>query len=241
MLAQVTIEARNSVETQVRELIAKLEQLHNEFSAEVDKHLVSGYTIPDVSRKISDKGISATQAMMVINEATYYGQQLSNLYYSYYAPRIYEIKGDISTLVFALTASYYNDPEVQVIKTSAEKERQLTLFASEVLISERSAKKLAESFSYLGKYTENIVFSLDRMQRMVDSLERLQNKDLWVDATANEQAFSIVKDNIPDFDDAVKAPIEKAKVVADEARKQLPRAKIETPKVAPIFDEDDEF
>lgn len=185
---------------QAKELLAKYHKLYNEFADEVDKHLRSGFTIPDISKRVSDKKITNAGAMRVINEATYFGQQLSNLYYSYYAPRLNELKSDISALVFVVQNAFSNDPEVQAIKTSAEKERQFASFAFEVLQCEREVKKLNESFYFLGKYTENVIFSLDRLQRMVDSLDRLQGKEMWVDATAQEQAFSIINSESDRFD-----------------------------------------
>lgn len=190
----------------IKGLRDRYHKLYSDFSAEVEKHLQSGYTIPDVSKKIGDKKITSTQAMMAVNEAVYHGQQLANLYNSFYAPKLNEIKHDTSSAIFALTHAFNSDPEVQNIKTSAEKERQLAGFAFQPLQYEREVKKWHESFYFLGKYTENITYSLDRMQRMIDSLERLQSKELWIDSTAQEQAFSVINDQVPDFDD--EAPLD---------------------------------
>lgn len=209
MAIQVTSSTAEFLKSSIaltKELRDKYYKLYTEFQTEVEKHLQSGYTIPDVSKKIGDKKITSTQAMMAVNEAVYHGQQLANLYNSYYAPKLNEIKHDTTSAIFALTNAFNNDPEVQAIKTSAEKERQLQGFAFQPLQYEREVKKWHESFYFLGKYTENITYSLDRMQRMIDSLERLQSKELWIDSTANEQAFSIVNDQVPDFDD--EAPLD---------------------------------
>ena len=206
-----TKEFLNSTKAITQGLADSYQKLYDEFSAEVDKHTKSGQSIPDVSQKIGDKKITSTEAMRVVNEAVFYGQQLTNLYNSYYAPKLNELKHDMTSAIFALTNAFNTDPEVQAIKTSAEKERQFTIFAYDALQNERTVKKLHESFYFLGKYAENIIFSLDRMQRMIDSLERLQAKELWVDSTAQEQAFKIIED-ADDFDDAIKKPIGKTPV-----------------------------
>lgn len=215
-----TKETLSQVTQQSETLIEKLRGIYKEFVVEVDKHLKSGFTIPDISKRISDKKTTSTGAMKAINEATYYGQQLSNLYYSYYAPRVNELKSDINTLVFTLQNAFSNDPEVQAIKTSAEKERQFASFAFTPLQHEREAKKLSDSFYYLGKYTENVIFSLDRMQRMVDALDRLQGKEMWVDATAQEQAFSIINEASSDFDIDPEADVEQVNTILAKQDKE---------------------
>lgn len=194
-MTQATTTYLNETKELTAELVSKYKQLYGEFSNEISKHTQSGRTIPDVSKAISDKSISSIGAMRVINDAIYDGMTLTNAYQTIYAPKLNELKYDVSSAVFALTNAFNKDPEVQAIKTSAEKERQLQMFAFEVLQHEREIKKLHESFTYLGKYVESITYSLDRMQRMVDSLDRLQGKEMWVDATAQEQALAIIDDN----------------------------------------------
>lgn len=224
LVEPATQEFLNSSTEITKGLRDKYEQLYTEFQAEVDKHLQSGYTIPDVSKKIGDKKITSTQAMMAVNEATFYGQQLANLYNSYYAPKLNEIKHDIQIAVFALTNAFNNDTQVQQIKTSAEKERQLSQFAFKPLQYEREVKKWHESFYFLGKYTENITYSLDRMQRMIDSLERLQSKELWIDSTATEQAFDIINE-----------------AELENMQKPIASAKPAPKQEIPDFDPDDDF
>lgn len=217
------------------DLKGKYQEWYNGFNEALNDYLIGEFTIPDVSKAISDKTITSIGAMRVINDAIYHGMKITTLYQTQYAPKLNELKYDIQSAVFALTNAFNNDPDIQAIKTSAEKERQLQMFAFEVLQNEKEVKKLHDSFAFLGKYVESIIYSLDRMQRMVDSLDRLQGKEMWVDITAQEQAMNIINDStdLEQFRKPVKA---QNKPQADEVITDFER---ETELID--FDEDDDL
>lgn len=179
----------------IKSIFDSYKKLFDELSADIKKHAESEHSIPNVSAKIGKPGISAVKAMMAVNAAAFEGQKLTNTYNTIYAPRMNELFYDARDIVNSITHAFYNEPSVQEIKTSAEKERQRnsTCFEIDQIWSE--IRKYADSLQFLGNYVNNIVYSLDRMQKMIDSLDRLAARELWVDSKAQDDALNVIAEN----------------------------------------------
>lgn len=217
-------------------------KLYDEFFKEVEAHSKSKHSIPEVSAKVGKSGISALQAMRAVNEAAFTGQQLSNIYQSYYAPKLNEIAWDANTLVKELSHQFYNEAVVQDIKTSAEKERQRNSFCHEADMLTRDIQKRQDNLYHLGKYTENVIYSLDRMQKMIDSLDRLSAREMWVDVNTQQSALNNIQ---PDDDNSVQDTIE---AINEERKSKKESKSVDTAKkdkseskTKPKKQEDDDF
>lgn len=174
--------------------------LFDELSRDIRKHSESEHSIPNVSAKIGKPGISAVKAMMAVNAAAFEGQKLTNTYNSIYAPRMNELFYDAKEVINTITHHFYLEQSVQEIKTSAEKDRQRNTHCFEADQIWGEIRKYADSLQFLGNYVNNIVYSLDRMQKMIDSLDRLAARELWVDSKAQDDALNVIAEN-PNLDD----------------------------------------
>lgn len=167
-------------------------ELFDELSKDIKAHSESEHSIPNVSAKIGKQGISAVKAMMAVNAAAFEGQKLTNTYNVLYAPRMNELFYDGKAVCQALNHAFFNEISVQEIKTSAEKDRQRNSTCFEIDQVWEEIRKLHDSLYYLGSYVNNIVYSLDRMQKMIDSLDRLASRELWVDSKAQDDALNVI-------------------------------------------------
>lgn len=188
---QNLVSAKGTIEA-VRDSYKKL---FDALSEDIKKHAESEHSIPNVSAKIGKPGISAVKAMMAVNAAAFEGQKLTNTYNVIYAPRMNELFYDARDIVNSITHSFYNEPSVQEIKTSAEKERQRNSTCFEIDQVWEQVRKYNGSLTFLGNYVSNIVYSLDRMQKMIDSLDRLASRELWVDSKAQDDALNVISEN----------------------------------------------
>ena len=169
-------------------------ELYKQFSDEIQAHLQSGFNTSEVAQKIGDKDLSTIQALALVNEAVFHSQRLANLWTAFYFPKFSELYIDLKNSVYTLTHAFNTDGAVVDIKTSAEKERQLQIFGYEVFTIQKDLEKYKASVESFGKYVENAVYTLDRYQKMIDSLDKMQAKSLWIDSQANTQGLNIIKD-----------------------------------------------
>lgn len=183
-------ETREQIEKTLSDIVDRYQKIYNDFSAEVELHAKSKHSIPEVSKKLSLDKVRAVDGMRAINEATYEGQKITNLYYTIYAPKLSELYYDAKSCIAVLEHAFMTEPKIQEIKTNAEKERQCNNFMFEANQLFSTITKLSESAHFLGKYVESIIYALGRMQNMIDSLDKLQSKEIWVDSKANEQSIN---------------------------------------------------
>lgn len=196
-----TNKTRDSILESIKTLEVKFREVYDKFSEDVSKHLDSKHSIPSVTREIARDDISSAQAMKTLVEASYEGQKLTNLYLVIYATRMNDIYHDAKLLTQTLYNTFMQDVQIQDIKTSAEKERQYSSFAFSVNTVWDKINKMNENQFSLGDYVKSIMFSLGRMQNMIDSLERLRAKALWVDSESQSKAMNILSDNNEEAED----------------------------------------
>lgn len=187
--SKIQAHKRDSIEA-LKKMVERYGSLYRGIVQDVETHSKSKYSIPNVSAKIGKTGITALQAMQAVNEAAYEGQKLSNLYNSYYVIKLNELYFDSLAMIKNMTHLFYLEPDVQEIKTSAEKERQRNTFCHDLDMLHMEIKKYHENLVFLGKYVENVIYSLDRFQKMIDSLDRLASREMWVDIKAQDDAES---------------------------------------------------
>ena len=199
-MLNATIQFKNDSLTTMQGLVTRYREIYEDFSKQVDAHSNSIHSIPEVSKQVGDEKISAINAMKIVNSAAFDGQSLTNKYHTYYAIKLGEIYYDSKAIEIALKQTFMQDPDTEAIKTSAEKERKYDSFASDILAGLQEIKKMQDGFIHLGKYVENIVYSLDRLQRMIDSLERLASKELWVDTLANNTGLNVINEPLDKAD-----------------------------------------
>lgn len=175
---------------------------YGKFKEAIEQHASSEHSVPTITDYIN-KAESFTDALHKLNIASFEGQKLSNLYLAYYAPKLNEIYYDAKSLVNEVEHLYNTSPECESIKTNAEKERRFNMWAFDIIQCFDSIKKLKVSLDFLGKYVDNLMFSLARLQTLVESLDKLQGKDMWLDNKSQSTALNVIKDKVTadDFKD----------------------------------------
>ena len=195
---------RQSITTATN-LLDSYRSLFDEIKDKAQDLVNSAHSIPEISRQISNTQLSSVQALQLINTATYDNQRLSNLVNVYYTPRLNELFFDIKQVVATLDNEFYQDTFIQSIKTTAEKERKRATFGFELDTILNHTKSLDISYQSICRFVSNNIFALDRLQRMVELIDRVQGKDLWLENKANQQTDDIMSnlETADDFDEFI--------------------------------------
>lgn len=173
--------------------LSKAEKLYGDFASEVEKHSNSPYSLPNITKAVAEPHTLAAHAVKLITEACFESQKLSNLYYVIFGPKLTELYHDASQLQSILKHNFMIEPSTQAIKTDAGKTRAYEEFAFETTLTFQSIRNLKDRFYYLGKYTESLVYELNRLLTTIESMDKLQSKSLWVDSVANDISFDIIQ------------------------------------------------
>lgn len=237
-------EKRAQIKESIAELHSKASKIYKEFASEVEKHSNSNYSIPEVTKTISSDSITSVKAFKVLTVAQYNGQQITNQYYVLYAPKLNEIYYDAKILTQVLYNAFMNEDEIQAIKTSAEKERQYSSFAIEINHIWQKIQMIMDNFGYLGRYTENIVYSLSRLQNMLDSIDKMRAKEMWSEENQTNTALEILNSDDLSIEEFMESNTEDtSKAKADKTSEPKPEKKLSkkqpAPEVYDDFDEDD--
>lgn len=203
-------------------LLAKVKErqvsIYNELAGAVKAHAESNKSIPEVAHFVSNKGASSLSAMRCVAEAAFEGTKLTNQWNVLWAPGLSECLYDAKSLMLKLKKDFNDDDNVQGIKTSAEKERQFESNCIEPLLLERDIVKLDNMSQPLGKYVEGIVYALDRMQRMIENLDKMSAREMWVSTPDTDTALKVINSTEDEFkasDFSAESPKAEAKKKAD--------------------------
>lgn len=205
MKGKTTNEIAKEIKASLEKTYANMEKVYNSFLNDVKAHADSKNAIPNVTAKISDRATTPAKALKAIVDASFEGQKLTNNYYILAAPKINEYYYDTDALMRVLYNAFMNDPNTVMIKTSAEKERQYQSFAIDILQIKDKVYLLYENFTYLGKYTESIVYALNRLQNLIESLDKMKAKEMWVESENDKKVMDIISNDemsLSDFTDA---------------------------------------
>lgn len=186
----------------LNEIKSRYSKIYSEFYEKVEAHSNSEYSVPKVGMMLSDKSIRMTQALRVIHEAMFRAQEVTNSYNLIFGVKLNELQADASSIVRCFQVDFMNDPEVASIKTSAEKERQFSSYAKDILEVEAYIKSCSKSVELMGNYVKSLVFDLGRYQAMVESMDRMQSRELWLSDGGNssfETAVKVSKESMSDF------------------------------------------
>lgn len=169
---------------------SRYRNIFEEFKDDCIKHSKSKNSLPNVGKNINDNRTRMSEALKIIHEAMFNAQELTNKLNLIWGIKLTELMCDADTVMRSCYNTFMECPTIQGIKTSAEKERQYSSQAKELLDIKYRINSMSNSCDYLSSYVKSLVFDLGKYQSLIENMDRMRSRELWSSELSQNSVLS---------------------------------------------------